>query len=130
MSDDYIQTVVLDQKKVRQEIVDVDRRVTAQALATATQGATIAALDRSVGAIVQHQVDAIAQWRATKSGIDVIFAQQQIQQSEQKQDLVLRQESHTEILKALRAVRRAILAVGVVMLIGLVIAVAVLAWLR
>jgi hypothetical protein len=121
--EDYVQTVVLDQQKVREEIADVERRIT-------EQGATIAGLDRSVGAIVQHQVDAIAQWRATRSGIDVIFAQQQIQQSEQKQGLIIRQQADAEILDALRAVRRTILVEGVGMLIGLVIVVAVTAWLR
>jgi hypothetical protein len=129
MMEDYIQTVVLDQRKVREEIADIERRTTAQALATATQGATIAGLDRSVGAIVQHQVDAIKQWRATKSGIDVIFAQQQIQQSEQKQDMLMRQLTDAETLAALRDIRRAILTVGVVTLIGLA-TLLVTAWLR
>jgi hypothetical protein len=128
--DDYVQTVVLDQKKVRQEIADVERRVTAQALATATQGATIAGLDRSVGAIVQHQVDASNQWRVVRRTVEAVFARQQIVSNERDQDLVLRQYSHEEVMGALRTIRRAILAVGVGMFIGLVIAVAVLAWLR
>jgi hypothetical protein len=130
MADDYLQTVIINQKKVLDELADVERRTTAQALAIATQGATIAGLDRSVDAIVRHQVGALQAWKATKSGIDTILAQQQIQRNESDQDVVLRQDSHAEIIKALSTVRRTVLAVGISTLLGLVIAVAVLAWLR
>jgi hypothetical protein len=130
MADDYIQTVIINQKKVLDELADVERRTTVQALAIATQGATVAGLDRSVDAIVRHQVGALKAWKATKSGIDTILAQQQIQRAERDQDLVLRQYSHDEIVGVLHKVRQTVLAVGVGVFAGLVIAVVLLAWLR
>lgn len=125
--EDYIQTVVLDQKKVRQEIADVERRVTAQALTIATQGATIASLDRSVGAIVDHQVKALEHWRIVRRTVEAVFARQQMMGNEREQDLVLRQHSHEEILGALHTVRRTLIALGAVTLAGL-ITLAIVLW--
>jgi hypothetical protein len=78
MDDEYVQTVVLDQRKVRQEIADVERRVTVQALEIETTKEALAILDRTEGYIVKHQVKSSKALEAMAKMTEASFAQLQI----------------------------------------------------
>jgi len=81
MTDDYVDTVVLNRTAVERALAkvdDVDRRTTVQAVELGQHGASIANLDRSVGYVVEHQVAATKSLSAVVKVTDAIFAQLQI----------------------------------------------------